>query len=180
MPVYDKDMLEIAAAEFDVPPEVIEKKEQRMIYSFFQNLHDENYAPLTGADSKESRLKKVQQEVVRRMAAKEPCIIVGRLASYYLRNQPGCFHVFVHGEKAYRIRHFREENNMERNAAIQELERRDLERNRHYKFYTGMEYGEYHNYHLSIDSSVYGSIQTADIIQDAAERYFAQYSSSAS
>ena len=69
---------------------------------------------------------------------------------------------------------------MERNAAIQELERRDLERNRHYKFYTGMEYGEYHNYHLSIDSSVYGSIQTADIIQDAAERYFAQYSSSAS
>lgn len=180
MPVYDKDMLEIAAAEFDVPPEVIEKKEQRMIYSFFQNLHDENYAPLTGADSKESRLKKVQQEVVRRMAAKEPCIIVGRLASYYLRNQPGCFHVFVHGDKAYRIRHFREENNMERNAAIQELERRDLERNRHYKFYTGMEYGEYHNYHLSIDSSVYGSIQTADIIQDAAERYFAQYSSSAS
>lgn len=28
MPVYDKDMLEIAAAEFDVPSEVIEKKER--------------------------------------------------------------------------------------------------------------------------------------------------------
>ena len=177
MPVYNKDMLEIAAEEFQIPAEAIEQKEQRMIYNFFQNLHDENYAPLTGSESRESRLKKVQQEVVRRMAAKEPCIIVGRLASYYLRNQPGCFHVFVHGDKAYRIRHFREENNMERNAAIQELERRDLERNRHYKFYTGMNYGEYHNYHLSIDSSVYGSQQTADIIQDAAERYFAQYTS---
>lgn len=180
IPVYDKDMLEIAAEEFDIPAEVIEKKEQRMIYNFFQNLHDENYAPLTGMESKESRLKKVQQEVVRRMAAKEPCIIVGRLASYYLRNQPGCFHVFVHGEKAYRIRHFREENHMERNAAVQELERRDLERNRHYKFYTGMNYGEYHNYHLSIDSSIYGSQQTADIIQDAAQRYFDKYSSSVS
>lgn len=180
IPVYNKDMLEIAAEEFHIPAEVIEKKEQRMIYNFFQNLHDENYAFFTGAESKESRLKKVQQEVVRRMAAKEPCIIVGRLASYYLRNQPGCFHVFVHGEKAYRIRHFRDENHMERNAAIQELERRDLERNRHYKFYTGMNYGEYHNYHLSIDSSIYGSRQTADIIQDAAQRYFSRFNFSES
>ena len=57
-------------------------------------------------------------------------------------------------------------------AAQAELERRDLERKRHYKFYTGMNYGEYQNYNLSIDSSVYGSEQVADIIQDAAERYF--------
>ena len=172
IPVYNKDMLEIAAEEFDLPAEVIEKKEQRMIYNFFRNLADENYAPLTGEESDDSRLKKVQQAVVRKMAAKEPCIIVGRLASYYLQHQPGCFHVFVHGEKSYRIRHFQEESHMEPKAALAELERRDLERKRHYKFYTGMSYGEYQNYNLCIDSSVYGSEQTADIIQDAAERYF--------
>ena len=174
MPVYNKDMLELAAEEFDLPAEVVEQKEQRMIYNFFRNLADENYAPLTGEESNASKLKKVQQEVVRKMAAKEPCIIVGRLASYYLQHQPGCFHVFVHGEKSYRIRHFQEESHMEPQAALAELERRDMERNRHYKFYTGMDYGEYHNYHLSIDSSVYGSEQTADIIQDAAERYFSE------
>ncbi len=175
MPVYNKDMLEIAAEEFDLPAEVVEQKEQRMIYNFFRNLADENYAPLTGEESNASKLKKVQQEIVKKMAAKEPCIIVGRLAGYYLRQQPGCFHVFVHGEKSYRIRHFQEESHMEPQAALAELERRDLERNRHYKFYTGMDYGEYHNYHLSIDSSVYGSEQTADIIQDAAERYFSKH-----
>lgn len=174
MPVYNKDMLELAAEEFDLPAEVVEQKEQRMIYNFFRNLADENYAPMTGEESNASKLKKVQQEVVRKMAAKEPCIIVGRLAGYYLQHQPGCFHVFVHGEKSYRIRHFQEESHMEPQAALAELERRDMERNRHYKFYTGMDYGEYHNYHLSIDSSVYGSEQTANIIQDAAERYFSE------
>lgn len=172
MPVYNKDMLELAAEEFDLPAAVIEQKEQRMIYNFFRNLADENYAPLTGEESNASKLKKIQREVVRKMAAKEPCIIIGRLASYYLEHQPGCFHVFIHGEKSYRIRHFQEESHMTPEAAQAELERRDLERKRHYKFYTGMNYGEYQNYNLSIDSSVYGSEQVADIIQDAAERYF--------
>ncbi len=172
MPVYNKDMLELAAEEFDLPAEVIEQKEQRMIYNFFRNLADENYAPLTGEESNASKLKKIQREVVRKMAAKEPCIIIGRLASYYLEHQPGCFHVFIHGEKSYRIRHFQEESHMTPEAAQAELEHRDLERKRHYKFYTGMNYGEYQNYNLSIDSSVYGSEQVADIIQDAAERYF--------
>lgn len=172
VPVYNKDMLALAAKEFGMPAEDIEQKEQKMIYNFFQNIHDENYAPLIGEDSRQSKLKKVQQEVVQKVAAKEPCIIVGRLASYFLHDQPGCYHVFVHGQIEYRIEHFRAENNMTYDEAVQELERRDLERNRHYKYYTGMDYGYFRNYHLSINSALYGSEETADIILDAAERYF--------
>lgn len=172
LPVYDKDLIALTAQESGLSPELVEQKEQRMIYRFFQRLNDETYAPILEIQSNEDSIKNAQQAVVSRIAASESCIIVGRLGNYFLRNNPNCFHVFIHGEKNYRIRHFQAENNITFETATKEVERRDLERARHYKYYTGSDYGCYQNYHLSVDSSVYGSEKASEIIEKAAEIYF--------
>ena len=174
LPVYDKDLIALTAQESGLSPEFVEQKEQRMIYRFFQQLNDETYAPMIGTQPNENSIKDAQQAVVSKIAARESCIIVGRLGNYFLQDHPNCFHVFVHGQKEYRIRHFQQENSLSYETAKREVERRDLERARHYRYYTGSEYGYYKNYHLAVDSSAYGSQKAAELIRDAAESFFGQ------
>lgn len=172
IPVYNKDMLFRVAEGDEKTALEIEQKEQHMIYRFFQQLNNEAYAPVLDQTPVNSFTSK-QDTFVQEIASRESCIIVGRLSSYFLRDRPNCFHVFIHAPLETRIAHIAAADNITLEEARTEVEKRDLERRRHHKFYTGTEYGDVHHYHLSLDSSSADYDQCAEIIQLAADRYFA-------
>lgn len=173
LPVYDKDLLPQTAERSGLTTEALEEQERRRIYHFFRLLNDEIYEPmLENLRPEEDQVRKAQQEVVSEITGKESCIIVGRLGNYFLRDHPNCFKVFIHAQMDYRIGHFMQEEGLSYEAARREILRRCDERSRHYKYYTGSDYGYYRDYDLSINSADFGSEGTAALIQDAAERFF--------
>lgn len=174
IPLYNKDMLFLAAEGLGESPAEIEQKEQHMIYRFFQQLNNEAYAPVLDPEPVNSFTSK-QDAFVNEIASKESCVIVGRLSSYFLRNRPNCFHVFIYAPVEIRVAHIAAANHITLEEARTEVEKRDLERKRHHKFYTGTEYGDVHHHHLALDSSCTDFDQCAEIIQLAAEKYFAAH-----
>ena len=50
----------------------------------------------------------VQSEVIRQLAEKESCVIIGRCADYVLREQPGVTSVFIYADMNDRIRRLME------------------------------------------------------------------------
>ena len=77
---YDRDIVEAAAKEMHLPVSVISAEEEKKS-SFFKMV-----LPL-GSESMEKKQKifDTQAKIIRDLAAKESCIIVGRCADMYCR-----------------------------------------------------------------------------------------------
>ncbi len=97
-----------------------------------------------------------QTAIIREMAEKSDCIIVGRCADYILRNfNP--VRIFVYAEMSEKIRRCREKAGDAETLSDRELEKQiksiDRNRKKYYDFYTGQEWGNRNNYDLLINTT---------------------------
>jgi len=105
-----------------------------------------------------------QFDTIRRIAAQEPCIIVGRCADYVLRERKDVVRVFVHADANVRAKHVAERNGITESEAFSLISKTDRRRANYYNFYTGKRWGETNNYDLCIDSGNIGIENTAKLI----------------
>lgn len=179
VPLYDKDMIGEAVKEHGIGAEEFIQREQNHILGYFAHLNDEIYQPLLDLEKQmdevsDQQIQETQQQMILRVGSTESCIVVGRLGSYFLKGHPNCYHVFLHGDLAYRVKHFATEHGISEEEAKAEVERIDYVRKQHYQMTTGHEYGEYEAYHLSVDTSVLGAEETAKLILEASDKYFSR------
>lgn len=107
-----------------------------------------------------------QCEVIRKIAEKGSCVIVGRSADYVLRDYPGALHIFVHApiEKcAERIVARGEAKSIE--EAIAKAKKVNKLRANYYNFYTDKEWGNSASYDLTFDSSKISMEQAVEMIK---------------
>ena len=103
--------------------------------------------------------------------AQEPCVIVGRCADYILEKKGvDILKVFIHASKEYRIA--RTKSYGDTGVDIEKrLNDMDKQRKAYYRYYTEMEWGEYQNYHLNLDSGYLTQDECVKIICDAAKNH---------
>lgn len=105
---YDNELITLAAEHADMDPAVAAKSEERatsgflfsssaMAHGISPSLSMYN-APLT------ERIFLAQTEVIRSLAAKEDCVIIGRCADYILHDEPGLLSVFVYADPETRVK----------------------------------------------------------------------------
>ena len=97
-----------------------------------------------------------QQEIIREMAERSDCVIVGRCADYILRDMKP-FRIFVYADMQSRIDRCRarapEGENMSDKEYKQQITSMDKSRARYYDFYTDMKWGDKLNYELCINTT---------------------------
>lgn len=95
-----------------------------------------------------------QDKVIRQIADKGGCVIVGRAADYVLRNYKNIVNIFIYAPKDYRIQRVMQVYGDNLEEAKRNIRRSDEARAAYYKNISGQSWGERHNYELLIDSSV--------------------------
>lgn len=97
-----------------------------------------------------------QCNILREMAEKSDCIIVGRCADYILREY-NPFKIFVYSDMKSKMIRCRNKGEETENLSDSELKRKiklvDKNRSDYYKFYTNMKWGDKFNYDLCINTS---------------------------
>lgn len=101
-----------------------------------------------------------QHNIIREIAQKSDCVIVGRGADYILRDERP-FRLFVYSDMASKIKRcqLNESSDYEKGSALPEKElRRRIEqlnksRSEYYEFYTGRKWGDKINYDLCINTT---------------------------
>ena len=95
-----------------------------------------------------------QSNVIRRLAAHGPCVIVGRCADMILDDS---INLFIYSKMRDRIKRMLI---LEPGSDEKEMERRirevDRKRKEYYQYYTGNTWGRAQNYHLCLDSGLTG------------------------
>ena len=93
---YDRDIVEATSKKMNLPVSKISEHEETYSTSLFPML-----LPL-GSDSiaKQDEIYNVQKEVIREMAEKESCIIVGRCADYIFRDHRNVLNIYIYAKYA--------------------------------------------------------------------------------
>lgn len=104
-----------------------------------------------------------QAEVIKRIAAEEDCVIVGRGADYILRNCKNCIRIYIRASKRFRMETIMRLYGDSKQQARANIRRSDKSRNLYYKFISGRKRGYPSDYDLVLDSSR-GVEKTADAV----------------
>lgn len=159
---YDKEIIEQLAQETGLSKEYIEKAGE---YAGGTNIFSYAFVGRTGDGmSTEDFLWRTQCRLVKEIAEKGSCVIVGRCADYILRDRTDAFHVFVHADKEMRAKRIVELYGETSVNPEKRLNEKDKKRAVNYKYYTDNTWGKAENYTLALDSGIIGIERCADVI----------------
>ena len=169
---YDRQLNEVAAEQSGLSLETVEELEHHMERELVYDFKNAAYDMTNGAISPEERLFVAQTSVIRQIAAKdESCVIMGRCADWVLYSDPNCFRIFIHARPDARIRRAMVKYSLDETEAKRQMVSTDLSRARHYKRFTGREYGKQEYYHLGLDSGMLGTEESVEVILEALRRW---------
>lgn len=158
--LYDKDFIVKVAEETGLSEEYIENNEQkRDVLSVLNNGY---YFGLNNAD--ELFLK--EAELIKEVASKESCVIIGRAADFILKDRENVVKIFIYSTMEDKIKRATEIYGFDKEKAEKEIKRIDKLRANHYKYYTEKEWDNHSNYDICINSDTLGVEKTADLICD--------------
>ncbi|MBR1763940.1 MAG: cytidylate kinase-like family protein [Ruminococcus sp.] len=168
---YDKELLEIASKESGICEELFVKHDENYTNSFLYSLVMGSYPVSSdGRINTELPLNQkiflAQFDVIRKLAEKGPCVIVGRCADYVLRNQDNVINFFISGDMLHKKRRILERYDIEKNKAEDFIRKTDKRRANYYNYYTDRKWGEAKNYDLCINSSKTGIEGAVQLMQD--------------
>ncbi|MGL4283053.1 MAG: AAA family ATPase [Bacteroidales bacterium] len=162
---YDRQLIELAAEKSELPVEslveVDEKKTNPLLYASV-------YYKICAGDSTTANINDVlfqaQSEVIRGLAQKEDCVIVGRCADFVLRSHPEALHVYIYAPLDKRIQTVRERADVCSKEAKIIIKKIDKQRRLYYSYYTDLKWGSFENYHLALDSGHISMDNAVDIL----------------
>lgn len=164
---YDSKLIDLTAEASGFTPEYVKAHEQKLSNGLLYQLYKQNYAYVNEAIPPQDMLFMVQTKVIRDIAARESCVIVGRCADFILKGHPHCFNVFVHADDAFRLNRVITDYGADPEEAEKEMEKKDRERMNYNKHYTKREWANLKDFDMTVESSMFGIEITAAMIIDA-------------
>lgn len=170
--LYDKELINLAARESGICSEFFEKADEKESRGVISTVVGYLRAPFVGDDGgvtnvlSNDALFKIQSDVIRKVAAGESAVFVGRCADYILREHPRCVNIFVSASREDRIERLVRTRRLTPEAAEQLMDSTDEKRADYYNYYSNRTWGAAATYHLCIDSSVLGIDGTAAFAEE--------------
>lgn len=116
----------------------------------YQTKYGPRYANLT------NRVISVQNEVIHRMAAQGPCVIIGRSANFLLEDRDDVLNLFIYAPKSIRVASIMEQFDAGQERAEEMVRYNDEINHARHKYITGTYRGDRNGRHMLLDSSLLG------------------------
>ena len=156
--LYDKEFIEKVAEKTGFSEEYIESNEQKR--DALAVLNNGFYSEFNNSDE----LFIEESKLIKEVAEKESCVIIGRCADFILKDMENVIKVFIHSNMEDKIKRATEIYGLDKAKAEKEIKRIDKQRANHYKYYTEKEWNDSANYDISINSDTLGVEKTAELI----------------
>lgn len=170
IPLYDHNLVEMAAKELDISEEAAREVDETALSSFLASYitGPGDYVAYMNAEdymrSLSERVYKAQSEIIRRLAKRSPCVIVGRCADYVLQDCPNCISVFICADKEDRVNRVSQLQEIPERKAAEKIKKIDRERKYYYETNTGEDWGKSSSYQLVLNVSRVGLGKAVDML----------------
>ena len=176
----DREVLHLAAEEFGCDTETVAAREER-ISSFWERIlsgltfgtPEAPYTPppIRSLAFSDRELFERQTEILKRIASRNDCVVIGWAGVHVLPRHPGMFSVFCHAPASFRIKRIMELYQVQtKEEARTMLEESDEMRKRYFEAMTGHDWACAENYHIAIDTSLFPIEDIAEMLIELLKR----------
>ena len=165
---YDNEIIQMTAGSTGYDPQFIKDREENMTNSFLYDLMSQMYVYSETQESQRDEIFESEAKVIRDLAEKGNCVIVGRCADYVLRDRPDTLKVYLHASEDFRTERIMKTENLSREDALQKVRRMDRRRSDNYRYYTRRIWGRAQNYDLTVNTEI-GTEAVQNMIRELLE-----------
>ena len=164
---YDRELLNLAAKESGFSEKFFKQNDEKK--GFIRGLFNVQSPHLTGSSmygsnfSQES-LFQFQSDAIRKAAAEDSCVFLGRCADYILRDFENVVNIFITASMDFRVEIVSKVKELDADHARKLIEQVESRRAQYYNYYTGKKWGAAESYDFCIDASILGLEETEKII----------------
>lgn len=153
---YDKDLIRLVSEQVGMTEKYIEENEQKRKWGSSMNAEYNEDDKLFAAETK----------VIKEIAKKESCVIIGRCADYILKDNKNVIKIFIYSNEKDKVNRTVKYYNIDEKLALKEIDKVNKARAKHYKYYTNQEWEKIENYDLAFNSDYLGVDKTAELISN--------------
>jgi len=156
IPFYDKKLVTLAAEKLDISNVTAATLDEKTLDYFLSTYKmekesvsfDESTLPLS------EQLYLAQSGIIKSLADKGSCVIVGRCTDYILRDNPSCVSIFIYGNEAEKVKRIAEKYQLSEKKAKEKIKQVDMERRYYYESHTGKEWASHESHQMLFNSSL--------------------------
>ena len=167
---YDMDLLRLASEESGINIELFNKADEKIKTGFFRRYNrsfGERLLPPSDSDFvSDDNLFNYQAKIIRDLADKQNCVIIGRCADYILRDRQNVVRLYFYAEHDVCVQNVTDMYGLSEKDADERIEAIDRSRAAYYKYYTGNEWDNVSNYDLCINTGKLGFEKSTDVVLD--------------
>ena len=172
---YDRELLNLAAKESGFSEKFFKQNDEKK--GFLRGLFNVQSPHLTGgslygSNFSQDSLFQFQSDAIRKAAAEDSCVFVGRCADYILRDFENVVNIFITASMDFRVDVVSKVKQLDAEHARKLIEHVESRRAQYYNYYTGKRWGAAESYDLCIDASILGLEETEKLIADFIRKRF--------
>lgn len=159
---YDRELIAAIAEKTLMPESFVESADEKPIKrNIFQEI-----LPIfvNNAGDQDKFIFDQQGKFIVELAQKGNCIILGRRADFYLKDDPHAMHLFFYADPEFRAARIAESEKVTPEKAKELIADMDKRRRVSYEYTTGRSWGDMHNYDRVICTSTFGIDAVVDEI----------------
>lgn len=149
---YDKNLINLISKKSGLSKEYVEENSQKL-------------ASFKYIDNNDDRIFIAEEKVIKDLAKKESCVIVGRCADYILKDNKDTIKVFLYSGSQDKVKRAVKYYNLEEDKALKEINKINSERAKHYKYYTNRDWYDFANYDIALNVDYLGVEKTAELLE---------------
>lgn len=149
---YDKNLINLISKKSGLSKEYVEANSQKL-------------ASFKYIDNNDDRIFIAEEKVIKDLAKKESCVIVGRCADYILKDNKDTIKVFLYSSSQDKVKRAVKYYNLEEEKALKEINKINSERAKHYKYYTNRDWYDFANYDIALNVDYLGVEKTAELLE---------------
>lgn len=157
IPFYDKNLVSMAAEQLEISnitAATLDEKALDYFLSTYENTDekepDESSLPLS------EQMYLTQSKIIKNLAEKGPCVIVGRCTDYLLRDCKNCVAVFIYGNEEDKVSRIADMYGISEKKARDKIKKVDAERKYYYENHTGKVWGSIETHPILFNTSLIG------------------------
>ena len=148
--LYDKEFIELAAQRSGLDEEYIRRNEQSIPSFWLKCLYAQDYKRSLSPDDV---LFVAESSIIRDLANRESCIIIGRCADFVLGDTTDVIRLFCYADATSACHRCIHQYGIAADQVDTERKRINHNRRMHYEFYTGRRWDDPHHYDLMVNTS---------------------------
>ncbi|KAF5071790.1 cytidylate kinase-like family protein [Anaerotignum sp.] len=165
IPFYDNEIISLAAEKTGLSKECFVNAEETSTGNLLLSLTTLTPSVESFGLPLNEKIFLVQSQVIKEVAEKGSCVIVGRSADYILSDTENCINVFLQADLKDRINRAVEQYDLPEKNAEAAVIKTDKRRANYYNYFTGLKWGATGNYDLILNTSRMDLEKIVDVIE---------------